>query len=236
MSYPRNTDDPVEGGQLKSLIERIERLDEEAKSISDDKAEIYAEAKAQGYSTKVMKRVIAIRRRDPNERAEEDAITDLYLQAVGESRATLPSGTKPATRTVAPVKPVEQVQRLPGNEELAYQDVKAIVLAERNPSTSFVQRRFGIGFNRASAFLERMEADGLVGPFSNGKRELLVAPEVKAPTLAETQAELNRIRSEEMARAEQLGLMNRPDEVDPNAPMIADIFAGGSDDEDPFDA
>lgn len=78
-------DDPVQGDQLKSIVERIERLEEEKKTIADDIKEVYAEAKGNGYDTKVLRKVIAIRKRDRNERLEEEAILDLYLQAVGET-------------------------------------------------------------------------------------------------------------------------------------------------------
>ncbi|MFA6964495.1 MULTISPECIES: DUF2312 domain-containing protein [Bosea] len=78
-------DEPVQGDQLKSIVERIERLEEEKKTISDDIKEVYAEAKGNGYDVKIIRKVIAIRKRDANERAEEEAILDLYLQAVGES-------------------------------------------------------------------------------------------------------------------------------------------------------
>ena len=78
-------DEPVQGDQLKSIVERIERLEEEKKTISDDIKEVYAEAKGNGYDVKILRKVIAIRKRDANERAEEEAILDLYLQAVGES-------------------------------------------------------------------------------------------------------------------------------------------------------
>lgn len=89
MSYPSNTEgdgfDPVQGDQLKSIVERIERLDEEKKTIADDIKEVYAEAKGNGYDTKILRKVIAIRKRDRNERLEEEAILDLYLQAVGDT-------------------------------------------------------------------------------------------------------------------------------------------------------
>ena len=78
-------DDPIAGDQLKSIVERIERLEEEKKTIGDDIKEVYAEAKGNGYDVKVLRKVIALRKRDRNERAEEEAILDLYLQAVGES-------------------------------------------------------------------------------------------------------------------------------------------------------
>jgi uncharacterized protein (UPF0335 family) len=78
-------DDPIAGDQLKSIVERIERLEEEKKTIADDIKEVYAEAKGNGFDVKVLRKVIAIRKRDANERAEEEAILDLYLQAVGET-------------------------------------------------------------------------------------------------------------------------------------------------------
>ena len=78
-------DDPVQGDQLKSIVERIERLEEEKKTIADDIKEVYAEAKGIGYDVTVLRKVIALRKRDLEERKEEDAILDLYLQAVGES-------------------------------------------------------------------------------------------------------------------------------------------------------
>jgi uncharacterized protein (UPF0335 family) len=77
--------DPVQGDQLKSIVQRIERLEEEKKTIADDIKEVYAEAKANGYDVKVLRKVISIRKRDARERQEEEAILDLYLQAVGES-------------------------------------------------------------------------------------------------------------------------------------------------------
>lgn len=78
-------DDPVQGDQLKSIVERIERLEEEKKTIADDIKEVYAEAKGNGYDVAVLRKVIALRKRDLDERKEEEAILDLYLQAVGES-------------------------------------------------------------------------------------------------------------------------------------------------------
>lgn len=69
--------------QLRSVVERIERLEEEKKVISDDIKEVYAEAKANGFDTKVLRQVIAIRRQDMSERMEADAVRDLYLHALG---------------------------------------------------------------------------------------------------------------------------------------------------------
>lgn len=77
--------DPVQGDQLKSIVQRIEKLEEEKKIIADDIKEVYAEAKGNGYDVEVLRKVIAQRKRDLDERKEEEAIPDLYMQAVGES-------------------------------------------------------------------------------------------------------------------------------------------------------
>ncbi|WP_127142543.1 DUF2312 domain-containing protein [Pelagibacterium montanilacus] len=69
--------------QLRAFIERIERLEEEKKAIADDIKEVYAEAKGTGFDTKVMRQIVRIRKQDRNERAEQEAILDLYLHALG---------------------------------------------------------------------------------------------------------------------------------------------------------
>lgn len=71
------------GDQLKTIVERIENLEEEKKTISDDIKEVYGEAKANGYDVKIIRKIIARRKRDANEIAEEEAIMDLYLQHLG---------------------------------------------------------------------------------------------------------------------------------------------------------
>jgi uncharacterized protein (UPF0335 family) len=70
-------------GQLKSLVERIERLEEEKKALAGDIKEVYGEAKAHGFDTKILRKVISLRKRDRQERAEEEAMLDLYLSALG---------------------------------------------------------------------------------------------------------------------------------------------------------
>ncbi|MVA23203.1 DUF2312 domain-containing protein [Agrobacterium vitis] len=69
--------------QLRAFVERIERLDREIKSINDDKKDVYGEAKSMGFDTKILKRVIHLRRKDEQERLEEDLILDTYLHALG---------------------------------------------------------------------------------------------------------------------------------------------------------
>ncbi|TWH28703.1 MULTISPECIES: DUF2312 domain-containing protein [unclassified Aminobacter] len=73
----------VAAGQLRAFIERIERLEEEKKTISDDIKDVYAEAKGTGFDTKAMRTIIRLRKKDQAEREEEEAMLDLYLSALG---------------------------------------------------------------------------------------------------------------------------------------------------------
>lgn len=73
----------VASDQLKSIIERVERLEEEKQSIADDIKDVYAEAKANGYEVKVLRQIVRIRKQDRREREEMEAIMDLYMNALG---------------------------------------------------------------------------------------------------------------------------------------------------------
>ncbi|MCC6205289.1 MAG: DUF2312 domain-containing protein [Hyphomicrobiales bacterium] len=73
----------VAAGQLRALIERIERLEEEKKTIADDIKDIYAEAKGNGFDTKAIRTIIRLRKKDQAEREEEETILDLYKAALG---------------------------------------------------------------------------------------------------------------------------------------------------------
>jgi uncharacterized protein (UPF0335 family) len=73
----------VAADQLKALVERIERLDEERRELGTDIREVYAEAKGNGFDAKALRKIIALRRQDANERAEDEAMLDLYKQALG---------------------------------------------------------------------------------------------------------------------------------------------------------
>lgn len=75
----------VTADELRAFIERIERLTVEKQEIAGQVKEVFAEAKARGYDTKVMRKVIAIRKRDRDQVAEEEAIFEMYRQALGMS-------------------------------------------------------------------------------------------------------------------------------------------------------
>jgi uncharacterized protein (UPF0335 family) len=69
--------------QLKAFVERIERLEEEKKTISDDIRDVYAEAKGNGYDVKAMRAVVRLRKQDKDERVEHEAILETYMHALG---------------------------------------------------------------------------------------------------------------------------------------------------------
>jgi uncharacterized protein (UPF0335 family) len=70
-------------GQLRAIVERIERLEEEKKTIAADIKEVYAEAKGNGFDIKILRKVISLRKKDVNERQEEESMIDVYLAALG---------------------------------------------------------------------------------------------------------------------------------------------------------
>ncbi|WP_134680704.1 DUF2312 domain-containing protein [Paracoccus ravus] len=73
----------IAAGELRQFIEQFEQLEAEKKDVSERQKELMAEAKARGYDTKVMKKVIALRKRDQNDIAEEEAILEMYKAALG---------------------------------------------------------------------------------------------------------------------------------------------------------
>ncbi|MET0599288.1 MAG: DUF2312 domain-containing protein [Mesorhizobium sp.] len=77
------TSQTVAAGQLRAFIERVERLEEEKKTISDDIKDVFAEMKGTGFDTKAVRAIIRLRKKDQAERQEEEAILDLYKAALG---------------------------------------------------------------------------------------------------------------------------------------------------------
>lgn len=75
--------------ELRSFIERIERLEEEKKTISDDIKDVMGEAKGRGYDTKAMKQILRLRKKDEHERSEEEMILDTYMKALGMRQSDL---------------------------------------------------------------------------------------------------------------------------------------------------
>jgi uncharacterized protein (UPF0335 family) len=73
----------VSAGQLRTVVERIERLEEEKKEVAEQIREVYAEAKGNGFDTKTLRKVVGLRKKSSDERSEEEAMLDLYLQGLG---------------------------------------------------------------------------------------------------------------------------------------------------------
>ena len=73
----------VTADELRQFVERIERMDAEKKDLADQQKEVMAEAKGRGYDTSVMRKIIALRKRDSDDIAEEEAVMDMYREALG---------------------------------------------------------------------------------------------------------------------------------------------------------
>ncbi|MGG5810961.1 DUF2312 domain-containing protein [Falsiroseomonas sp. CW058] len=73
----------VAGERLRSIVERIERLEEERKALASDIKDIFAEAKSAGFDTRVVRQIIAIRKKEPAEVEEQQSLLDLYMRALG---------------------------------------------------------------------------------------------------------------------------------------------------------
>ena len=73
----------VAAGQLRSIVERIERLEDEKKEVAEQIKEVYAEAKANGFDAKTLRKIVSLRKKPTEERQEEEALLELYLSALG---------------------------------------------------------------------------------------------------------------------------------------------------------
>jgi uncharacterized protein (UPF0335 family) len=123
--------------QLRSIVERIERLEAEIASLNSDKSDIYKEAKANGFDVKALRAVIAYRRKDPNERAELDAIVETYLAELTK----LPkAGTDIATRVRAH-EATEPATPASSTDRLRQQLQASIAMADAGEIPAFLDRR-----------------------------------------------------------------------------------------------
>jgi uncharacterized protein (UPF0335 family) len=83
MSEPRAGHNVVSKDQIRAIIERIERLNEEKKTITDDIGDIFKEAKGNGYDVKALRTIVRLRKQDANERSEQETILETYMHAMG---------------------------------------------------------------------------------------------------------------------------------------------------------
>lgn len=175
-------------GQLRSIIERVERLELEKAEVADQIKAVFAEAKGNGFDPKILRRVVRWRKQDRAKRQEEEAILDLYLSALGELDDFEPApiqgppagqvtvtlsgpGMAPITATAEEFAAAAAMVR--GEDDL-YAEAVAIVRRDLKGSASYLQRRLQLGYNRAAALIERMQQEGVLGPPNHaGKREVL---------------------------------------------------------------
>lgn len=78
-------EDSIPNNQLKAFVERIERMENEKAAVAADIKEIYAEAKGNGFDTKILRKIVTIRKMDENERLEQEALMELYLSALSST-------------------------------------------------------------------------------------------------------------------------------------------------------
>ncbi|MDA9421325.1 MULTISPECIES: DUF2312 domain-containing protein [Bradyrhizobium] len=76
------SDITIPGGKIRSFVERIENLDSEMQELSEQKKEVFAEAKGEGFDVKILKEIIKLRKEDKNERDERESLLDLYMRAM----------------------------------------------------------------------------------------------------------------------------------------------------------
>ena len=90
----------IAGDQIKSIVGRIERLEEEKQALADDIKEVYAEAKANGFDTKTLRAVVRLRKQDASRRQQQEALLELYMHALG-MLADTPLGEAAIARATA---------------------------------------------------------------------------------------------------------------------------------------
>lgn len=76
------SDITIPGGKIRSFVERIENIDSEMQELSEQKKEVFAEAKGEGFDVKILKEIIKLRKEDKNERDERESLLDLYMRAM----------------------------------------------------------------------------------------------------------------------------------------------------------
>lgn len=182
-------------GQLRSIVERLERLAQEKAEIAEQEKEVLNEAHGNGFCKKTLKKVIARRKLERAKLQEQEAMIELYESALGDLplfEAAEPKDGKGGIATITltmengsavagtpdQLGAAERMVRGIPEEQALYDQAVMIVRRDRKASTSYVQRCLQLNFNHASAIMEALEKNGVVGPPNHaGKREILIPAE-----------------------------------------------------------
>lgn len=178
-------------GQIKSIVDRLERLAAEKAEIAAQEKEVLAEAKGNGFCTRTLKKVIARRKIDRAKLQEDEAMVDLYESALGDLplfEAAEPSDGKGGIATITltmengsavagtpdQLGAAERMVRGIPQEQALYDQAVMIIRRDQKASVSYLQRCLQLNYNHASAIMEALEKKGVVGPPNHtGKREIL---------------------------------------------------------------
>ena len=153
--------------QLRLLIERIERIEEEIKGGQDDRKDVYLEAKATGYDVKVMREIIRRRKMDGHSLREFESILETYQIA-------LKMDVAPEDQRDSVTLQIEPVAEPDDKPEPDYEQACKLVFENQKASVSWLQRQLRIGYNSAARLVEKMERQGLVSaPDHVGRRTVL---------------------------------------------------------------
>lgn len=167
----------VAADRLRLLIERIERLEDEKKGISDDIKDVYLEAKSDGYDPKIMRQIVRLRKMQPHDRQEMRAVLETYMAALGMTEAPPATPNMFAGHDGRP-DPQRPAPAPDATDDERFNEAACLVTQHQNASTAWLQRQMRIGYNAASRLVEQLEQRGVVGPPNHvGKRTVLVPPD-----------------------------------------------------------
>lgn len=180
------SDQSVAADQLRLLIERVERLEEEKKGINDDIKDVYLEAKATGFDAPMMRKIVQLRKMDPNDRREMEAILQTYLAALGMDNDGSGHTTDMFPAHDGRPRPERPAPSPAASDSERFNEALSLVVDNQNASTSWLQRQMRIGYNAATRLVEELERAGAVGPPNHlGRRDVLVPANGQAhPALA----------------------------------------------------
>lgn len=169
-------------GQIRSIVERLERLEQEKAEVAAQIKEVLAEAKGNGLSPTMLRKAVRLRKIDRAKRQEDEAILDLYMSALGElplferAKPSAPERSTEVAATPDQLAVAERMDRGAPQDQALYDQAVALVRRDGNASVSHIQRCLQLGFNRASSLIEQMGVEGVVGrPNSAGHREILAS-------------------------------------------------------------